>query len=369
MTRIRIMHARIPDALPKAGDIAQRLETFLRRLRGGSASQREWEDFGTPTGPTFVSEAERARIKARAEAYVIAFRRSTGAAHLDARDIDAIRALKDGATLVALRDEAKADEIGAALEAEMPWMNPVNDRIWRSLRRSVRLGEPGIRLPPVLLVGPPGIGKSHWASRLGELLRLPTTVIEATGEPASFAVVGSQRGWGSAGPGRLMQTLLTTLVANPILVVDEIEKAGDVHARGGQSYSLGHALLPLMERSTAARWTCPYYRVAFDVSWVGWVLTANGTRGIPAPLLSRCPPLHLLDLTVAHLAAFARRQVVARGLPDEVAEVIAEAVSRADGRPASLRTVMRMIEAAEAIAERPVLHGSIEPRRLPYQTF
>ncbi|MAN59539.1 MAG: hypothetical protein CMC08_06855 [Flavobacteriaceae bacterium] len=67
----------------------------------------------------------------------------------------------------------------------------------------------------------PRIGKSHWARRLGQLLTVPTAVVEATSENASFGVVGSQRGWGSAHPGRLLETILQARVANPVLVVEK----------------------------------------------------------------------------------------------------------------------------------------------------
>ena len=71
------------------------------------------------------------------------------------------------------------------------------------MRRSVREGWPGLRLPPLPLDGPPGIGKSHWARRLGKVIGAPATVIEATGDNASFGVVARYRGHardrGSAG--------------------------------------------------------------------------------------------------------------------------------------------------------------------------
>ncbi len=166
------------------------------------------------------------------------------------------------------------------------------------MRRSVREGWPGLRLPPLLLDGPPGIGKSHWARRLGALLSAPVTVIEATGESASFGVVGSQRGWGGAHPGRPIETVLQTLIGNPVIVVDEVEKAGTITSNKGTAYGLTEGLLPLLEPLSARRWSCPYYQVKFDMSWVGWVMTSNDYRRLPAPLLSRCPPLRLQALTL-----------------------------------------------------------------------
>ena len=73
------------------------------------------------------------------------------------------------------------------------------------MRRTVRESRPGLRLPPLLLNRAPGIGKSHWARRLGQLLSWPTTTIEATGEKTSFSLVDCQRGWSSASPGHLLE--------------------------------------------------------------------------------------------------------------------------------------------------------------------
>lgn len=92
--------------------------------------------------------------------------------------------------------------MASVLHTGMPWMAPATDIVWQAMRRFVREGWPGLRLPPLLLDGPPGIGKSHRARRLGAQLSAPNTVIEATAENASFGIFGSQRGWSAACPGR-----------------------------------------------------------------------------------------------------------------------------------------------------------------------
>ena len=155
----------------------------------------------------------------------------------------------------------------------------------------------------------------------------------------------------------MLEAILQTRVANPLVVVDEIEKAGDIGLRHGLSFGLTNALLPLLERSTASSWSCPYFRVRFDMSWIGWVMTANGTRGLPAPFFSRCPPMRLPALTRGHLMGFARAEAARRGLPEAMASTVVEAIEAAPDRHVpSLRTAVRMIDSAERAAKGPVLH-------------
>jgi ATP-dependent Lon protease len=86
--------------------------------------------------------------------------------------------------------------------------------------------------------------------------------------------------------------------------------------------------LPLLEPLTARRWSCPYYQVKFDMSWVIWVLTSNDFRQLPAPLLSRCPPVKLRNLSQAELADFLRREGVSRGLSETAIEAIVEVLTQ-----------------------------------------
>lgn len=234
-------------------------------------------------------------------------------------------------------------------------MAPATEIVWHAMRRSVREGWNGLRLPPLLLDGPPGIGKSYWARRLGECLSTPTTVVEATGESASFGLVGSQRGWGGSCPGRLIETVLQTRIANPVIVVDEVEKAGTPTSTKGHVFSLANCLLPLLEPMTATRWSCPYFQVRFDMRWIIWVLTSNDYRGLPAPLLSRCPPVLLRDLTQAELEGFVRREGAGRGLSEASIEAMVEVLKHPDlrhHRP-SLRVASRMLQRAEDLERRP----------------
>ncbi|WP_349537460.1 AAA family ATPase [Sagittula sp. NFXS13] len=333
---------------PERYEVEDRLKKFLANFRAERDPARSLRH---------IPADDRDKIERRVIAYFEAVHRASGMGHLDRRDREKMEAFRGGLDLIEIKSEHQADEIASALHTEMPWMAAATERVWHDLRSSVRRGDAGPRISPLLLVGPPGIGKSHWARLLGEHIGVPTTTIEATSEPASFAVSGSQRGWSSAEPGKAVQSVMASRIANPVIVVDEIEKAGSPQSTSGRSFDLAEGLLPLLERTTAQGWACPYFRVKFDMSWIIWVLTANSLQGLTQPFLSRCPPLELSSLSLEHLKGFAAREGARRGLPIDGVDAVQEVID-AIRRPQllSLRNVLRLLDAVEVTVHQPVLH-------------
>ena len=366
MSRIPFIEARFFNPDETTYTLEKRFVQHLRDLRSrelpdtnaGAEYADSSENAARLCHSTSPSDQERARIKCRVDLLLERRKAASGIGHLTREQRERLAVLRDGVRLAAITTEHKADELAAELHGEMPWMAPATEAVWHAMRRSVREGWPGLRLPPILLDGPPGIGKSHWARRLGQLLTVPTAVVEATSENASFGVVGSQRGWGSAHPGRLLETILQARVANPVLVVDEVEKAGKASSIKGHTFGLAEALLPLLETMTAKRWNCPYYQVKFDMSWVAWVLTSNNYRLLPEPLLSRCPPVRLRELNPAELRGFVQREGAKLHLSACAIQAVIEAVERADqlGMRIDLRIASRLLQRAEDLERQPVSH-------------
>ncbi|WP_417241824.1 AAA family ATPase [Celeribacter sp.] len=348
--------------LPKLRDVEGRLKAFLAKIR--EQAQQAEEDAGRITEDDLLyphdllDGADRRRIKFRAVRYLERLHSATGMYHLPEEDRVRLTPFRGGLHIACVATEHEADEIAASLHAEMPWMAPATEAVWHGLRASAREGLPGLRFDPLVLVGSPGIGKSHWARRVAHHLAVPSTMIDATGEPASFALVGSQRGWSNATPGKLMQTVLKERHGGPLVIVDEVEKSGDVQSSKGSNHMLTNALLPLLERLTAATWECPYFQIKCDMSWVNWVMTANSRQGLPEPLRSRCVVLDLPDLTIDQLRQFAETEGARRDLPDSALAALMDVFDcGAIGNAGlSLRTVSRMLDRAQTLARQPMLN-------------
>jgi hypothetical protein len=247
MQTFNFINARFPDPVFSKDRIIERLRAHRRSLLAakengahplrvdGTLDEDGWR---VTEENIHLTSGDRRKIDRRAETISQWHAAATGLSHLRNDDAQKLEVLRQGVRLSRVTSEHHADELAAKLHAEFPWMAPATETVWHAMRRSVRSGYPGLRLPPMLLDGPPGIGKSAWARALGDLINVPTMVYEATNESASFGLVGSQRSWGNANPGRLINYILAHRVGNTVVVVDEVEKSGRAESAKGHAYSL-----------------------------------------------------------------------------------------------------------------------------------
>ena len=139
-----------------------------------------------------------------------------------------------------------------------------------------------LEITPLLLLGPPGVGKTHFARALSHLLGTGMGFISMSSMTAGWVLSGASSQWKGARPGKVFETLVDGQYANPVMVVDEIDKAGGEHA-----YDPLGALYSLLEHDTAQAFVDEFAEVPIDASQLIWVATANDERSIPEPILNR----------------------------------------------------------------------------------
>jgi ATP-dependent Lon protease len=142
--------------------------------------------------------------------------------------------------------------------------------------------EDSVELPPMLLLGEPGIGKTHFARKIAELLGTGFGFVPMSSLTAGWVLSGASSQWKNAKPGKVFDTFLNGDYANPVIVVDELDKT----SAEGQYDPLG-ALYELLEINTATRFVDEFVEVPIDASGAVWLATANDASRIPDPLLSR----------------------------------------------------------------------------------
>jgi ATP-dependent Lon protease len=184
---------------------------------------------------------------------------------------------------------------------------PNFDGVLEDLARYLRLahaGDQGVNVMPILLLGGPGVGKTHFAKRLARIMQTDYELISMNALSAGFVITGSSASWRGAKCGKVAERLVRGQYANPLIVLDEIEKASG----SSQSDPLA-ALYQLLEPETACAFRDEFIDVDIDASQIFWVLTANSLDGIPHPLLNRMAVYDVPAPTSEQAAGIAQRMV------------------------------------------------------------
>jgi ATP-dependent Lon protease len=170
---------------------------------------------------------------------------------------------------------------------ELPNFGSVLEDIRRQLALCMD-SEDAVELPPMLLLGTPGIGKTHFARRIARLLGTGFGFVPMSSLTAGWILGGASSQWKNAKPGKVFETFLNGEYANPVMVVDELDKT----SADGQYDPLG-ALYGLLEIDTAMRFVDEFAEIPIDASGAVWFATANDASRIPEPILNR---MHVYEI-------------------------------------------------------------------------
>lgn len=168
-----------------------------------------------------------------------------------------------------------------ALYESCPNFTAVLDDIRKYLALAVEGDEP-LSFVPILLTGEPGVGKTHFGKALGAALGTEFRFVSMASITASFILSGMSSSWKDSKPGMVAKALVEGLLCNPLFMLDEIDKTSS----DAQHDPLG-PLYTLLESETAGEFVDEFLEVPIDTRAITWVFTANDTRSIPGPILSR----------------------------------------------------------------------------------
>lgn len=200
------------------------------------------------------------------------------------------------------KDQLDLERARRILDRDHEGLDDVKDRIIEFLAVGALKGEVGGSI--LLLVGPPGVGKTSIGRSIADALKRRFYRFSVGGMRDEAEIKGHRRTYIGAMPGKFIQAMQEVKVANPVLMIDEIDKVGASYHGDPAS-----ALLEVLDPEQNRDFLDHYLDVRFDLSAALFICTANQLDTIPRALLDRMEVIRLAGYITAEKMDIARKHL------------------------------------------------------------